>query len=551
MPNLRDASGQRRPVDLEFTAWAPDAPPYANPGFPLCNNVFPSDNGFYRPVFQPEEQGSNSLTDLIAGLTNVSGEFIGLRELDNNTPHHYVSAVDDLNDLVYFFKYDEVLGLWQDVTPLAGPLPLESQTYGRYTTFGTDIYVCSGLSDILHSKNIGTVDRFLAVTDSPKAFDIATIRGFLVAVSVVEFGIDSLNGVSWSAAGDPTNWIDPNTDPIGALSVLRGFTTLEGGGRLHRIMPGIAGADAIIFGQGAIWRMTFIGPPSVWDFQIVEGAEGTSLPASVISDGEVIYYYGLRGWMVFNGAQAQPIGAGKVDRAFIDRTTADGLFRYVPGPLNSFQGGISASISAEPFPDKMAVWSYRANRQAVVANIVTDTGDTIVTDTGDAISARILTNFNNTLLFFNRITGQWGNSNAVLQAIGRAATNRTESNNPRLMGINDIFKLVRFNPVSTLDAFIDTLEVRSDTNARITVKRVWPYVESADVTISLLSREKLSDPQVQSTPKGLEEDAAVPVFESGRYVALRIEFPLDERWHSGLQGVTAEFADQGLGSVDS
>ena len=111
--------------------------------------------------------------------------------------------------------------------------------------------------------------------------------------------------------------------------------------------------------------------------------------------------------------------------------------------------------------------------------------------------------------------------------------------------------MVRFTRLETLNAFIDTLETRGDSQARITVKRVWPQVESADVTISLLSRENLKAPQVQSTPKGLEDDAAVPVFESGRYVALRIVFPLDDRWHSGLQGVTAEFADQGLGSVGS
>ena len=550
MPNLRDASGQRRPVDLNLTSWVPDAPPYANPGFPLCANVYPSDLGFYRPMPQTFTEGNNTLLDLVATLTNVSGDLVGFRFIDTNAAHYYVTAVDNDADTLHFFKYEENTSTWADVTPVGG-VTSQFGSYGRYATFGTDIYCAYGIAGQIVAKDAGDTTPFLVVTDAPRAQDIAVIRGFMVAINVTEFGVNTRNGVSWSAAGDPTNWINPNTDPIGALSVLRGFTTLQGGGRLQRIVPGVSGSDAIIFGQSKIWRMTFIGPPSVWDFQVVEEREGTQRESTVVSDGTLIYYYGLRGWMVFDGVRSARIGAGKVDRAFIDELTQGGLFRYNPGDLSRFAGGLSSAISGEPFSDKLVFWAYRANRQATLANIATDGGDLIVTDQGDNIVASIQTEFNNTLLIHNQTTGEWGNSNAVLQAIGRTPTDRTSSDNPGMIGIDTDFSLVRFTRLETLNAFIDTLETRGDSQARITVKRVWPQVESADVTISLLSRENLKAPQVQSAPKGLEDDAAVPVFESGRYVALRIVFPLDDRWHSGLQGVTAEFADQGLGSVGS
>ena len=526
----------------------PDAPPYANPGFPVARNVYPSDFGFYRPVPQVVTEGINTLLTLVPTLTNVSGELVGTRFIDTNAPHYYVTAVDNDADTFHFFKYDELLETWADVTP-AGGVTSQFGSYGRYDTFGTDIYCAYGIAGQIVSKNAGDVNLFVVVTDAPRAQDIAVIRGFMVAINVTEFGVNTRNGVSWSAAGDPTNWINPNTDPIGALSVLRGFTTLQGGGRLQKIVPGIAGADAIIFGQSKIWRMTFIGPPSVWDFQVVEEREGTQRPATVVSDGSLIYYYGLRGWMVFDGVKSTRIGARKVDRSFIDESTAEGVYRYVPGALSPFEGGLSASIGGEPFSDKLAVWAYRADRQATLSNIVTDGGDRIVTDQGDGILASIQTEFNNTLLFVNEVTGEWGVGNHAFQAIGRSPTNKTSTDNPGMIGIDTDFSLVRFTPSNTLDSFIQSIEVRSDTQARITVKRVWPYVESANVTISLLSREKLSDVQVQSAPRGLEEDGAVPVFESGRYVALRIDFPLDERWQSGLQGVTTEFSDQGLGAI--
>ena len=283
MPNLRDASGARRTLDLDLSAWIPDGARYANQGFPDCSNVYPANLGFYRPMPQIVREGANTLADLVPTLTNVSGQLFGIRGLDDNAPYYFVTAADAVGDLLYFFRYVENTGLWEDVTPISGPIALQFGSYGYYTTFGTDIYVGYGIAGQIMSKPIDTPDRFAIVTDAPRAADIASIRGFLVGVNVAELGQNNRNGVSWSAAGDPTNWIDPIADPNGALAVLRGFTSLPGGGRLQRIIPGIAGADAIIFGQRKIWRMTFIGPPSVWDFQVVEEAEGTSFPSSVVS----------------------------------------------------------------------------------------------------------------------------------------------------------------------------------------------------------------------------------------------------------------------------
>ena len=50
-------------------------------------------------------------------------------------------------------------------------------------------------------------------------------------------------------------------------------------------------------------------------------------------------------------------------------------------------------------------------------------------------------------------------------------------------------------------------------------------------------------------PLLLETDGSIPVNESGRFVAVQFEMPEGRSWPDGFMGVSAEFADQGIGSV--
>jgi len=56
------------------------------------------------------------------------------------------------------------------------------------------------------------------------------------------------------------------------------------------------------------------------------------------------------------------------------------------------------------------------------------------------------------------------------------------------------------------------------------------------------------DAQVQSTPLVQEADASVPVNESGRFTAMRLELPAGDRW-TALLGMSVEIADHGHGGV--
>ena len=549
MPGLFDLSSARQQIDVPFSDWTPDHPPFANPGFPNCENVIPADLGFYRPMRAPVVLGTNTLKDLVAGVTNNAGQLVGVRDPSNNAVFYFTMAVDPVGDTSHFFRYTEATDTWDDVTPAVAP-GFNGNDHAYFATFGNKIYAGFSTSTRILTKEIASVSAFAEVAGAPRPRDIITTRGFLVGINFQRGAIPTdiiPTGVTWSASGDPENWIDPVADPIGALSVLRGEIELEGGGRLQRIIPGIAGADAIIFGQRKIWRMTFIGPPAVWDFQIVSEDEGAASPTSVVTDGNLIYFIGRRGWMRFDGVNLEPIGAGKVNRAFTDDDVLGGKFRLDSATLGQFNLGIRSAVSGEPFTDRLVFWAYRSQTDSSFADLLTSTGDTLVTDQGDRIQATIESAFNDTVLCVNELTGAWGNAKIQLQAIGRVETNRTRVDAPRLVGLNNDLSLVVFGN-AILSSFFETPESIGAANNRITIRHAWPYVDSLNCSISLLARENLAEVQVQSTPLLQEDDASVPVDESGRYVAIRIDLPASDSW-TALLGMSVEIADQGQGGV--
>ena len=546
MPNLFDLSSQRGQVDVAFADWLPDHPAFQNPGFPVLENAVPSDAGVFRPMPNISSFGGNTLLDLVPTLTAVVGDLRGFRNPDSGAVFYYMMARDDAGGSLHLFQFDESTQLWQDVTP-GGGLTAGFDSFARFRSFGTEVYAAMGSTEQIHSMEIGSAGPFAPVSGAPSAKDLAIIRGFAVAIDIVDGSGREATKVSWSAQDNPDNWIDPIADPIGALSVLRGFIELEGGGRLKRIIPGVLGSDAIILAETAIWRMTFVGAPRVWDFRIIAEDEGTTVPTSVISSTQAIYFYGRRGWMRLDASGLAPIGAGKVNRAFTRSDVLGGSFRFDPSSQQGLERGIRAAIGASPLDENLVLYSYRSETDDVLARLTTSAGDTIVTSDGNQIVVNVSSNVNDTVLMFNELTGVWGNAKLVLTAIGRIETNRTADDTPELLGMNQDFGLVRFNG-NSLGATFESAEVTGPVNNRVTVRRTWAATDAAGVQVSLLNRESLEDVQEASPPLVRERDQAIPVNQSGRYVAVRATIPNGASW-SFMRGISVEAADQGKGGT--
>ena len=180
----------------------------------------------------------------------------------------------------------------------------------------------------------------------PIAYTCARVRDFLVLGRVYDGGTDYRDRVQWCAFNDPTSWT------IGTNQADR--QDLINGGDVTRIVGGEYG---IIFQRNAITRMTYIGTPAIFQFDVIEAGRGTLSGQSVVQDGEDIYYYGMDGFYVLkNGTQSIPIGREKVDKWFNSRVHGPNIY----STSNSEKGIMGAKDNATG----CIYWSYQMGDEA-------------------------------------------------------------------------------------------------------------------------------------------------------------------------------------------
>jgi len=153
----------------------------------------------------------------------------------------------------------------------------------------------------------------------PKAAVVGRVLDQVVMGDLTD--IDASNQpyrVRWSALNNPNgDWV---TDR-GELSDFRDLDPKYG-----RITGIIGGRFGIVFQERAIWRMTFIGSPKVFDFEVISVDRGCAAPDSVVTIGFNTYFLSQDGFYVTNGSGVDPIGSQRVSEWFsneIDQSKYD------------------------------------------------------------------------------------------------------------------------------------------------------------------------------------------------------------------------------------
>lgn len=168
--------------------------------------------------------------------------------------------------------------------------------------------LATNFSDFPREITIGA-SLFSILTNDLRARHIAVVRNFVV------FGntFDGSDGnvpyrVRWSALDDETDY---TVSPV----TLSDFQDLKGiGGQITKVVGGEFG---VIFQERAVWRMSFVGSPAVFQFDNVLPSRGTRAPSSVVQAGARIFFLSQDGFeMLVNGTQLVPIGTGRVNRTF-------------------------------------------------------------------------------------------------------------------------------------------------------------------------------------------------------------------------------------------
>ncbi len=441
---------------VPFGEWLPDLPEYSNPGALIALNVIPQLQSY---------RSFNSLSSFTNALTNVClGAF----------------WAQDANNVIYNFAGDndrlyELQGgnNWVDVSGASAPY---ASSNWEFTKFGNRVIACA-IEAPLQKWDLGVDAAFSDLAGSPpQAKRIATIRDFVVLGDVQSLGP---NFVQWSGYNNSELWTP-------SLATQSDFQEIFGrAGRVQRIVPGEFG---IIMMEQSIFRMDYVGPPVVFQFDEVERKKGTPAPNSVVWSGGLTWYYGWDGFYVFDGTRSQEISANRTANWFAQNAATDAL--------DSMRGAIDRR-------NRLILWAFRTstsnpiNNRIIIYNWAADKWSYAEVDT------QILDEFVSPGFTLDELDGPLP---------GGIDTDSIPVDSDQFLGGNlAIQAFDDQNRSATFDgtplvATVDTKEISGENNSRILTNSVRPLVEaqgSSTITVQWGTRNRLQDNVMFTTPQAL------------------------------------------------
>lgn len=337
---------------IPFGDYLPDLPDLRNPGATIANNVLPAIKS-YRPWPQNVVFSNNALT------ARCRGAFFA--KSSDGVIHIYAGDATTL--------YEISDGDWGNVSQGGGAdaYTLADEETWEFTKFKEEIVAVSGVNAdtaIPGTNDIQTITmggaNFADLGGSPpQARHVATVRDFIVVGNTWD-GSDGLvaNRIRWSGKGNEATWAV-------SASTQADFEDSLNGGWCQRIMGGEYG---VIFMENAIYRMTYIGSPIVWQFDGVEPGRGCIAPGSCAQWGNRVFYLSADGFsMIENGTAITHIGANKVNRTFFNDYNA-AYFHRLSASIDPNEQRVfwlyAGSASPGGQPNRVLCYDWSADRWA-------------------------------------------------------------------------------------------------------------------------------------------------------------------------------------------
>lgn len=273
-----------------------------------------------------------------------------LRELDNTTRLIAGSATK---------LYEAGSGSWTDRTRASGgDYGLTGETRWRFAQFGS-VSLAAAKTEIIQASTSGA---FLNVSVSPsiKAALIETVGQFVMAANTNETAFsDSPSRWYCSALGDYSDWT-PSVNTQCASGTLDAAPGPILG--LKRF-----GDTVIAYKLRAMFRGTYVGQPTIWEWPQIPGDVGAVSHESIVDIGTpeapIHAFMGESDFYIYDGSRPRSIGTNTVKETIF-------------GELNRSRQGVSIaqhdrskSIIRWYYPtvdsinpDKCVVWNYRTNK---------------------------------------------------------------------------------------------------------------------------------------------------------------------------------------------
>lgn len=326
---------------IDFGEWLPDQPALENVGVLTAENVIPFLR-HYAP-WKDLSVYTDALTDRCRGaVAGIDGSF--------NT---FVFAGDETN------LYRLTNATWADVSGA-------TYTTGATERWAFDIFrnrvIATNYSDNVQNWLMGTDAAFSNLgTNCPKAKHVTVVRDFAVLGNVDDATDGQVpNRVAWSPINNPDGDWTPDVDTqAGEQDLASGL----------QVMGLIGGEFGITLMQEAVYRMTYIGQPALFQFDEIEGAPGVAQNASgsIATFAGRSFYRAEDGFYMTDGTSFVPIGANKVDDTWLadaDAASYDRMSSVIDPARKIYVLSYVGTDAAGSTPNKMIVYNWEANRWA-------------------------------------------------------------------------------------------------------------------------------------------------------------------------------------------
>jgi len=487
---------------VAFTNLTPDQPSLDNGGLLTANNCIPYEKG-YGPFPEPA-----TASDALAAA--VRSAF----------------AARDTSEAVTNFAGTETklyrLGTasWSDVTRFSASgsaalnYAIGTEGVWEFAVFQDTVIAVGG--NVNQIWSLGSSTRFATLSGSaPLMAHIATVRDFVVGGNMV----GAPNRVQWSAISNPLDWnVSPTTqsdyqDLIGDNS---------------RVQKVVGGEFGLVLTENSVWRMTYAGPPVVFQFDQVESSIGCYASGSVARSGGVTFFLSDTGFFTSDGQSVRPIGNGQVDRSFFDDLDSNYLYR------------ISSTI--DPF-NKLYIVSYpgRGNTSGLCSRLIIYNWATGRWATADQVLEFIYSRLTDgyTLEGLDAISSS-------LDALPYSLDSRAWVGGLKLLaGFDSTHKLISFNTGSYKQAEFITGEAQLTPGRRTWITSSAPLVEgsSSSIEVSVGQRETLTDTVAYTTASTRNAIGRCPLRANGRYQRVRLAVT---GGFSQVQGIDLEINPNGV-----
>lgn len=473
---------------VPFGPWAPDADDFASNVTPDLNNVFPGPGGVYLPW-----PSFVARTDAVPA--QVLGACLAL------TKTGFTAFAGTANKL---YKLNAGTGAWEDV----------SQSMKTYTATETQPWRFAVYNDSVVAVNNATDPQYFTPGTSSAFADVSNApRGSLVGVwgdhLIIAGSTSDPRTINASDINDFTVWA-----PLASNNAFQ--QEFSDGGA---IVGFSSSTNPIIIQLNAITRGTLVGAPAQITFTKLTNDMGSRHPDSMVHYGNEIFFWSTAGFarVSLSGGMAN-IGENRVNRWMAENCD---LSRRIKG---------WADIAG-----RRVFWAFYATvasstlDRVVCYDIATDQWTKASIDLSELV---------NVVVSAQALDDISGSLDAILETLDKSA-------DAYLPGAFDTdYKAGTFTGPA-LAATLESSEFPKTGRARSRLNWAMPAVDTDDVTVTVLKRERRGTPFSTGTASAPQRHGLCQLRDTGRFFRLRSAIASSAVW-TKASGVEIDYESEGL-----